>query len=199
VTISNSTALASALVQGCSSTDLRLTLAAYRHGASSFVLLASATLYPVPDGTPSQVLQIPTCSTDVVLIRGIAPTTVSTFSMLLARTGAPGCGATPPPSGSGDPGAPPPASDGSSGQGSSQGSGDGSDPSEPAPGGGDSSGTEPTGDGSSGQTDAGSGTTSSGDSGTHDATGGGSTDSSGATTPAPPAAHDPPRTIAPHS
>ncbi|HEY2776664.1 MAG TPA: hypothetical protein VGI77_02070, partial [Gaiellaceae bacterium] len=70
LTVSNSTAHASAVVQGCSKTDLLLTLAAYRHGGTSFQLLASATLYPVSDGTASQVLQLPSCSTDVVLIRG---------------------------------------------------------------------------------------------------------------------------------
>src|SRR5581483_4744856 len=75
VTLSNATARASALVQGCGTTDVRLTLAAYRHNATSFELLASATLQPVADGTSLQTLQIPTCSTDIVLIRGFAPAT----------------------------------------------------------------------------------------------------------------------------
>jgi len=140
LTISASTAHASAFVQGCSQTDVRLTLAAYRHDATSFSLLAFATLHPVADGTSSQDLQLPSCATDVVLIRGLAPATAIPVSVL-AHSTAPGCGGTSPPPGANDPAAPPPSGD-SNGGSSGDESGDSGDGSQSSDG--------STGDGSSG-------------------------------------------------
>jgi hypothetical protein len=151
LTIAEATAHASALVKGCSKTDLRLTLAAYRHTASSFVLLAAVTLQPVSDGPTSQVLELPACSTDVVLIRGSAPTTASSFTALLGSTTAPGCGETNPSQNAGDPQKPQPSTDTSSG-GKSGGASGGQPPTEP-----EAPPTEGTGDsGASQQPDAGS-------------------------------------------
>jgi hypothetical protein len=94
LTVQGPLAVASTTLAGCTGTDLRLTLAAYKHDGSHFVLVASATRESMPNGTSSSTLALPECSTDVVLLRGLAPTSPPVLPAAFGSVTVSGC--TPP-------------------------------------------------------------------------------------------------------
>jgi hypothetical protein len=98
LTVQGPLAVASTTLAGCTGTDLRLTLAAYKHDGSHFVLVASATRESMPNGTSSSTLALPECSTDVVLLRGLAPTSPPVLPAAFGSVTVSGCTPPAPPS-----------------------------------------------------------------------------------------------------
>jgi hypothetical protein len=98
LTVQGLHAVASTTLAGCVGTDLRLTLAAYKHDGSRFLLLASVTQGSMPNGTSSSILTVPECSTDVVLLRGLAPATSPVLPDAFGSVAVSGCTSPAPPS-----------------------------------------------------------------------------------------------------